>query len=373
MYLFRAVDALRAAPLDSGLDAGELADVQGRLVLSNQMLGGLVSSEHASEAWSKRRHGSAAARGHNWELLRQSAEQNGLYFQPIRLGSEHPHFAMLWFEQGAPPRGFDGKFLNVADPYRDHRLACWKGYSETWYFAEDGERVSEPGEGVRAARVAPLALYALDHPRVPLLLVDFRDPGKMKKREMALRFSDELATGVFGFTGWGNWPYMTAKSGWFFIHGRHGGAMDRSARVRAYVQLRQGLLMDRSLAPGMRAELTRRTDHLGWNPLDQDLEREAQVARAQYAALVHEASSAMEEDLERERLGEIRAGVHSRRARAGLRLASMATLGLYRHHETSSESVAQVDTLRRAAAERLERAFLSALPPPQPVATGGGQ
>jgi hypothetical protein len=33
--------------------------------------------------------------------------------------------------------------------------------------------VAEATEGTRSATMRPLALYALDHPRVPLLLVDF--------------------------------------------------------------------------------------------------------------------------------------------------------------------------------------------------------
>ena len=158
----------------------------------------------------RRRHNSGVDRGHNWELLRQRAEENGLYFQPLRLGSDEANFALLWVEQSAAERPFDGKFLNIADPYRDSRIQQWRGYAEDWSFDEWDSPVSDQA-GVRTARMIPLALYALDHPRVPLLLVDFRDPGKMKRRETAWRVTDDLTTGVLGFTGWGHWPYMLAS------------------------------------------------------------------------------------------------------------------------------------------------------------------
>ena len=34
-------------------------------------------------------------RGHNWELLRQRAEANGLYFEPLGLTASRTH-ALLW-------------------------------------------------------------------------------------------------------------------------------------------------------------------------------------------------------------------------------------------------------------------------------------
>jgi hypothetical protein len=377
MQLFRTLEVLRTASVEGmGLSSEELAPLKGRLVLSNQLLGGLVTDRYASAAWDKKREAWAMNRGRNWELLRQRAEQNGLYFQPLRIGSDDLNFALLWIEQGSMPGEFDSRFLSISDPRNDERIRTWKGYSELWSLDESGSRVSETGAGIRQARMIPLALYALDHPKVPLLILDFRSPGKMKRREMAWRISDDLATGVLGLTGWGNWPYMAGKKTWMFVRGRHGGTVDRMARLRAYVQLRQSLVMDSHLAPALRAELTKGVERLGWNPLEEDFARESAFARRQYASLLEASGSGLARDLDRERLAEIRDLVHSPASRLGLRLASLATLGIYRHRdELTPARLEAVDAERRQATTRKEQALLNLLPPAAPPAlsSGGGQ
>lgn len=374
LYTYRSIEVLRTAPPEAGgLSKDEAAEVQGRLVLSNSLWGGLVSNQRAPEAWIKRRDGSSMNRGRNWDLLRQSAEENGLEFQPLRIGSDESNFAMLWIEQGLPDRKFDGKFLALADPYRDNRVRHWTGYSQTWFFDSDGNRVDGTADYARSARMIPLGLYALDHPKVPFLLVDFRAPGKVKRREMALRFTDDLTTGVLGLTGWGNWPYMAAKSGWLFVHGRRGGAVNRAARIRAYGQLRQGLLMDRTLTPELHAALVRHVDRLGWNPLEDDIQREVQDSQRQYYALIARLEAKGALALDRERLRELH--LHSPAAQFGLRMACAGTLGIYCHHDSMTpERLEAVDRVRRQEISERERLTVIALPPASstaPINSGG--
>ena len=249
------------------LSRDDLDLIQGRLLLSGRLLGGFVEDRYAEDAWRKRRTDLAEMRGHNWELLRQRAEEEGLYFEPLRLAREEPAFALLWIAQDevrrTDPRPFDSQFLGISDPFRDDRVRNWKGYSEMWTLDRNGAPLDGDAPGGRKVRMIPLALYALEYPRVPLLMVDFRDAGKPKRSEMIRRVSDDVATGVLGFTGFGHWPYLLAKSAFFFVHGRHGGTLNRESRVRAYARLRHALKVDEALAPPLRTELIARSERVG--------------------------------------------------------------------------------------------------------------
>ena len=135
-------------------------------------------------------------RGHNWELLRQRAEANGLYFEPFGLNGSAT-LAMLWIakEDVDDAHTFDGRFLEIANPYRDERLQSWKGYT-TW---REGREL------------IPLALYSLEHPKVPLLLADFRNTRAPRRREMTRHAAVDLLSGVIGFSRWEEWPILTAS------------------------------------------------------------------------------------------------------------------------------------------------------------------
>lgn len=341
MQEWRAMDVLSdASGEDGALSKEELEQIQGRLLLSSRLLGGLVQDQWVPVVWEKQRVLVSESRGHNWELLRQRAEENGLRFQPLAIGSDQAEFAMLWVDQAAgsnhEPHPFNAKFLGIANPFGDDRIAHWKGYTQTWG-ADDFDANGAAGE----TRMVPLALYSLDHPRVPLLLVDFRDPAGPRRREMVKRASDDIATGVLGWTGFGHWGYMAAKASIFFVHRRHGGAFDRTARVRAYVQLRSALPVDRALDPRLRMELARRVDELGFNPLEDSSRDEIRTATKQYAALKEAAESGrLAKDLNRERSDEVRPLlIHNGWSRAMLTSATLATGGLYRHHEKQTPDV----------------------------------
>lgn len=61
----------------------ELRSMQARVKLATQTFGGLVSDRRLPDAYFDQREKDREARGHNWELVRQEAEPNGLYFQPL--------------------------------------------------------------------------------------------------------------------------------------------------------------------------------------------------------------------------------------------------------------------------------------------------
>ena len=192
-----AISQLEELPeAEVGLSQPELLETQARLMLAGKTLGGLVTTEHLPEAYLKNRMQTEETRGHNWELLRQRAEANGLYFDPLGFARSSTH-ALLWIARedvtSQSPK-WDGRFLGIADPFNDSRLKNWTGYTEKRYFDASGlpidAETAKVTPGATSRQLIPLALYALEYPKVPLVLVDFRDTHKPKNREM---FAKRLA------------------------------------------------------------------------------------------------------------------------------------------------------------------------------------
>src|SRR5690348_15539726 len=130
------------------LSEPELLEAQARLSLAGKTLGGLVTTERLPEAYLKNRIQTEETRGHNWELLRQRAEANGLYFDPLGFARSRTH-ALLWIAREdvttseGQRRKWDGRFLGIANPFDDSRLKNWTGYTERRYFDESGLPISE--------------------------------------------------------------------------------------------------------------------------------------------------------------------------------------------------------------------------------------
>ena len=80
----------------SALPDSQLREIYSRLSLSTHTFGGLVREQYLSRYYDKETTQLEQTRGHNWELLRQRAELNGLYFEPLAIGDASPSQALLW-------------------------------------------------------------------------------------------------------------------------------------------------------------------------------------------------------------------------------------------------------------------------------------
>ncbi len=377
IHLYQALSALegleQTPELENVFPAEQLREVHSRLSLSDRTFGGLVRRQSVSKFYDKDAGRIQEMRGHNWELLRQRAEYCGLYFEPLELPGGGPAEALLWIarsdlEQREQGR-FERQFLNIANPWTDGRLLRWSGYTQVRYFDQENRLAPEGTPGAREVEMIPLALYSLDYPRVPLLLVDFRNTFTPKRRELVQHGANAILTGVLGITRFGNLTYLAADSTWNFVRRRRGVAVDRAARLRAYSEARAFLAVDSRLDPKLKTELTRRLDHLAVNPLENNLATEAKVAREQYAALLQYAGSpqGLAAKLERDRRKELDSYTRSRAMRllAGLGrlLGSPKPVG-----RPDPILLAQLDSRRRAASRigSLE-ALLSASPRPEVV------
>jgi hypothetical protein len=339
------------------LTPAELESLVGRLELSSKLLGGLASDESLPSVYSSALERRTENRGHNWELLRQMAEQNGLYFEPLPLNAARDSFGVIWVAQkaaeGEGHHAFDGQFLHIANPFSDPRIRSWKEYSQVWTLDGQGVRVPDGTDGGVPVKMIPLAVYALDYPGVPLLLIDFRDASHPQRTERRLRAANDVTAGVFGLTTFGNLSYFAAKTGFLFVHKRHGAATDRLARRNAFIALRHALATGHSLDQELRADLESRIEKLNLDPVEKSWAQEVRAAWRQYDALIKYAAdpSGLAKAIERERAGEYRAATESP-------LKRMVAAVFHSHAGISPEQLTELSERRRLAWSKRQRTDL---------------
>ncbi len=332
----------------------EMQDIQARLMLTERTMGGIIDDIHLRNFFQKQTIVTRDNAGHNWELLRQRAESEQLYFEPLEMPDGSATHAIVWVAREDLERNvgreFHGRFLNISNPWHDERLKNWDGYTEVRYFDEDNRQVEEGTRGARRVEMIPLALYGLDHPKIPALLVDFRDRLNPKKREMSRRIIQDVTRNILSLSKYGDLPYFLGRTVFDFVTGRRGMDVNQPSRLRTYSQLKLLLSLDNSFNPQFREEIERRLESVSLNPMENDYQVEAQIAREQYRALLDYAQrpEGLPARLDRDRRAEMMPLNHGRAAQTFFRLANVMSFGLYTHCESATpELEARLDLKRR--------------------------
>jgi hypothetical protein len=65
-------------------------------VLAQTTLGGIVSDGYLQRVRERETSTTVDVRGHNWELLRQRVEEEGLYFDPLTMPDGSATHALVW-------------------------------------------------------------------------------------------------------------------------------------------------------------------------------------------------------------------------------------------------------------------------------------
>ena len=327
-----------------------------RLALAKNTLGGLVEEEHLNRLHDSHQADWEAARARNWELLRNSAERAGLYFEPMQLDGQPDQFAVVWFPLD---KTFDGsgvslkktwKLLQVKNPWDDPRLKDWQGYRQLRSFNAEGALLPRGEAGASQGYVAPLAVYSLTYSRQPLLLADFRSHINTKWREIFQRSWEDLATGVFALSHFTNWYYFAGTASYQFLRSRSGSATNSAQRLDSYADLRSSLALDQTLDPQFRKELEQRLGDLSINPFESSPGREANLARLQYAELVKAANEPelLPKRVNNERREEMASFGASTGANVRYGFAHYLTLGIYKRRAPQTpEYLATLDRQRR--------------------------
>lgn len=332
----------------------EMAEIQARLMLSDKTFGGLVDDLNLQSYYARRTTQVRDQRGHNWELLRQKAEAESLYFQPLTLPDGSATHALLWVAKRDLAThinsSYDGRFLNIASPWCDKKLLTWKGYTETRYLDTVGQFVSSDSPGAQQVELIPLALYGLDYPKIPMLLVDFRDGYNPKKREMSRRVLNDITRNVLSVSKFGNLPFFLGRTVYDFVTGRRGIDINQPSRLQAYSQLKLLLALNDSLDAPLREEVNGRLERISLNPFENDMKSEARIARAQYQSLLAFAKNpdGLAAKLERDRRSEMTSLEHGKTAQIAFRIANVLSFGKYVHREGLSDDIQErLDIARR--------------------------
>ncbi|HZN00327.1 MAG TPA: hypothetical protein VFB70_13075 [Pyrinomonadaceae bacterium] len=356
-HIIRALSVLtlyEAVKGETILSRAEMDTIQARLLLTEKTFGGLVDDVNLPSYYAKKTTQARDERGHNWELLRQRAESESLYFEPLLMPDGSATHALLWVakrdlikQQGSR---FSSRFLNIANPWTDKRLSSWKGYVETRYLDSENHPVDSQTPDAEAAEMIPLGLYGLDNPKIPMLLVDFRDSYNPKKREMSRRVLNDVTRNVLSFSKFGNLPFFLGRTVFDFVTGRRGMDVNQPSRLHTYSQLKLLLALNTSMEPELRSELSGRLETVSLNPFENDIDAEANIALQQYDALMAFAKdpNGLAAKIERDRRAEMVPLEHGRNAQLAFRVLNVLSFGRYVHREENTEEMeSRLDISRR--------------------------
>lgn len=333
LSLYEAVEG------ESALSDAEMATIQARLLLTEKTFGGFVDDANLRNYYAKKTTQVRDERAHNWELLRQRAEAESLYFEPLLMPDGGATHALLWVSKRDllkhPSARYSNRFLNIANPWNDKRLLNWKGYVETRYFDADNQMVDANAPGAEPVEMIPLALYGLDTPKIPMLLVDFRDSYNPKKREMSRRVLNDVTRNILSVSKFGNLPFFLGRTVFDFVTGRRGMDINQPSRLQTYSQLKLMLALNNSLEPDLRDEIEGRAAEISLNPFENDLNAEANLALQQYQALVAFAKdpAGLAAKIELDRRAELTPLEHGTNALIAFRILNVLTFGKYVHRE----------------------------------------
>ena len=345
LHIEEAISYLRQAPVSNestALTQVQLDTVIGKLKLREILLGGLVTDDQAARVGMQSDFDQERIRSRNRELLRQWAEKTGLIFEPLNLNGNQTRFAILWFPKSEPagPENLSlqaiWKLLAIRNPWSDERLKNWKGpvYERTF---DKNSSVS----------VIPLAVYSLDYPKQPLILMDFRHKLSRRRREVAQRSVNELIAGVLGISHFADWYFYIAFDLHRFVVGRRGAAVDEASRLDCYSDFRVNLALDRTIDPSLKKDMQTRIRWLGVNPLEAAPQREIQNAIARYKLLEQEANDGdLIARVNQEHRFELSSFGESEKTKLAKSMLHVATLGFYKQR-ARSDDIFMVDRERR--------------------------
>jgi len=317
----------------------ERRQLQRRLVETEKPLGSLLPDDKLQQFYLKQMMALRQACGKNWELLRQRAEAEGLFFEPLLLPDGTATHALLLVAredlQNNETQAFDGRFLNISKPWGDPALLNWNGVTEIRYLDSDGRRTDVAAEASRRLELIPLALYGLDHPKVPILLIDFRNPLNAKRRELSREAKDYLESKFSMGPGFSRTLVNGGKAAFGFITHKRGMDLFQQSRADSYSRLKMVLSANHSLSHPMLADIGRRLEHVAINPMENDWKSEIQLAQTQYKSLLAYAnrSDGLQADIDRARRAEMMSGSHSTAAQNLFKVGALSSFGTYTHRE----------------------------------------
>jgi hypothetical protein len=152
---------------------------------------------------------------------------------------------------------------------------------------------------------------------------------------MSRRALQDVTNNVLSLSSFSSVPYFLGRTVYDFATGRRGMDINQPSRLRTYSQLKLLLSLDESMQPKLRDEVGSRLEKVSINPMENDLETEASLARQQYKALMEYARTpeGLPAKLERDRRAELVPLKHGKVERTLFRVGNILTFGKYTHRE----------------------------------------
>lgn len=126
----------------------------------------------------------------------------------------------------------------------------------------------------------------MNHPRVPILLVDFRDGLNPKAREVSRRVIQDVTRNIFRVSPIRTFHWWAARKVFDAVIGRRGTDLNQPSRLRAYAELNLLLMFGDSTSVPLRNEISRQLPQLSVNPMENNLKTGIELARVSYEALL---------------------------------------------------------------------------------------
>ena len=245
---------------------------------------------------------------------------------------------------------YSSRFLNIANPWTDKRLLNWQGYVETRYFDSENHPVDSETPGAQAVEMIPLGLYGLDNPKIPMLLVDFRDSYNPKKREMSRRVLNDVTRNMFSLSKFGNLPFFLGRTVFDFVTGRRGMDVNQPSRLQTYSQLKLLLPLNRRwsrnfVRKSVDDSKRSRSIHLKtiWK-----LKPKLRPPNTRRCWLTRKIRMGWRHRLERDRRAEMLPLEHGDKAQFAFRLMNVLSFGKYVHREELTDDMEdRIDIARR--------------------------
>lgn len=327
LHLEEAKSYLQSAPT-TYITEKERAAVIARLDFRKSLLGDFIDPSHAAKAGLNASLEQERIRAKNWELLRQCADKTGLIFEPLNLAGTSNQYAMLWLPAHSQPPvlgarlGPIWKLLNIKDPYA----------ASQW-----------------PAERTPLGVYSLTYPKMPLLLIDFRDGLHLKRKELTQRAITEITSGIIGISRFTNWYYFVGADLYEFWASRRGTATNLQERLNSYSKFRVALALDTTLDPSLKSAMEKHVYSFSVNPLESSANNEFQAAIHRYE-LLRTHTAVLAARLDKDRRAELALVESTKAQQVRAEIFHYATAGLYTRRVQGGDFYDRLASYRQVSA-----------------------
>jgi len=193
-------------------------------------------------------------------------------------------------------------------------------------------------------------MYSLTYPRMPLLLIDFLHPTRIRHKELSQRLIREIGGAGLYASSFPGWAFSGALGLYQYIKGHQGSPTDEQARLDCYSKARMDVALSTALDADFRSSAQARLNEISINPLDSAVDQELAAANTSYNLLMWAAATPNEvpEKLDKDRRQELASFGASKATKLRAQFLRYVTLGVYtRRAQAGPDTIESVRQMRR--------------------------